>query len=156
MGRSGMAFEISVVSNTPLTPINDLDEVAIQFLNQIGYFPKGYDPKTDAKTIKDSVPYRLLRDCFLKRMSKGWTVEQLSTKLKTTKPTIYRHINKLKSMDMIEDLEVDDGGQKKKGYRIRYGNIAKAWNFVEAHVDVAMENYRKTIEHIQRLSEKKR
>jgi predicted transcriptional regulator len=89
-------------------------------------------------------------------MSKGWTVEQLSTKLKTTKPTIYRHINKLKSMDMIEDLEVEDGGQKKKGYRIRYGNLAKAWNFVEAHVDVAMENYRKTIEHIQKLSEKKR
>ncbi len=151
-----MAFEISVVSNTPLTPINDLDEVAIQFLNQIGYFPKGYDPKTDAKTIKDSVPYRLLRDCFFKRMGKGWTVEQLSIKLKTTKPTIYRHINKLKSLDMIEDLEVEEGGKKKKGYRIRYGDLAKAWNFVEAHVDVAMENYRKTVEHIQRLSEKKR
>jgi predicted transcriptional regulator len=151
-----MSFEITVVSNTPLTPINNLDEVTIQFLNQIGYFPKGYDPKTDARTVKDSVPYRLLKDCFFKRMSKGWTVEQLSTKLKTTKPTIYRHINKLKSMDMIEDLDVEEGGQKKKGYRIRYGNLAKAWNFVEAHVDVAMENYRKTIEHIQDLSEKKR
>ncbi len=151
-----MSFEITVVSNIPLTPINDLDEVTIQFLNQIGYFPKGYDPKTDARTVKDSVPYRILRDCFFKRMSKGWTVEQLSIKLKTTKPTIYRHINKLKGMDMIEDLEVEERGQKKKGYRIRYGNLAKAWNFVEAHVDVAMENYRKTIEHIQMLSEKKR
>ena len=74
----GMSFEITVVSNTPLTPINDLDEVTIQFLTQIGYFSKGYDPKTDAKTVKESVPYRLLRDCFFKRMSKGWTVEQLS------------------------------------------------------------------------------
>ncbi len=151
-----MTFEINVVSNTPLTPINDLDEVAIQFLNQIGYFPKGYDPKTDAKTIRESVPYRLLRDCFFTRMSKGWTVEQLSTKLKTTKPTVYRHINKLKGMDVIEDVDVEDRGVRKKGYRIRYGNLAKAWNFVEAHVDVAMENYRKTVEHIQKLSEKKR
>lgn len=151
-----MPFEITVVSNTPLTPIKDLDEVAILFLNQIGYFPKGYDPKTDAKTIKESVPYRLLVDCLLKRMEKGWTVDQLSTKLKTTKPTIYRHINKLKNMDIVEDLEVKQGKQMKKGYRIRYGNLAKAWNFVEAHVDVAMENYRKTVEHLQKLSENRR
>jgi predicted transcriptional regulator len=151
-----MTFEITVVSNTPLTPIKNLDEVAILFLNQIGYFPKGYDPKTDAKTIKDSVPYRLLVDCFLNRMEKGWTVDQLSTKLKTTKPTIYRHINKLKSMDIIEDLDVKQGKLRKKGYRIRYGSLAKAWNFVEAHVDVAMENYRKTVEHLQELSERRR
>ncbi|TET91563.1 MAG: ArsR family transcriptional regulator [Methanomassiliicoccales archaeon] len=151
-----MAFEITVVSNTPLTPIKDRDEVAIQFLNQIGYFPKGYDPKTDARTIKESVPYRLLMECFFDRMEKGWTVEQLSTKLKTTKPTIYRHINKLKGMDIIEDLEVRDGKERKKGYRIRYGNLAKAWNFVEAHVDVAMENYRMTVEHIQKLCERKK
>ncbi|UCD91926.1 MAG: winged helix-turn-helix transcriptional regulator [Methanobacteriota archaeon] len=151
-----MAFELTVVSNTPLTPIKDKNEVAILFLNQIGYFPKGYDPKTDAKSIKESVPYRLLMECFFERMDKGWTVEQLSTKLKTTKPTIYRHINKLKGMDIIEDLEVKDGKERKKGYRIRYGNLAKAWNFVEAHVDVAMENYRQTVEHIQKLCEKKR
>ena len=119
-----MAFEITVVSNTPLTPIKDRDEVAIQFLNQIGYFPKGYDPKTDARTIKESVPYRLLMECFFDRMEKGWTVEQLSTKLKTTKPTIYRHINKLKGMDIIEDLEVRVVKERKYGYRIRYGNLA--------------------------------
>ena len=40
-----MSFELNVVSNTPLTPLNDIDEVAMLFLNQIGYFPKGYDPK---------------------------------------------------------------------------------------------------------------
>jgi len=83
-----VTFEISVVSNTPLTPLKDLDEVALIFLTQIGYIPKGYDPKTEAKSVRESVPYRLLVECFLGRTDKGWTVEQLAAKLKTTKPTI--------------------------------------------------------------------
>lgn len=152
-----MGFEIIVVSNTPLTPIEDFDEALVIFLNQIGYIPKGYDPKTDAKSIRQSVPYKLFAQCFLGRLEKPWLVEELAVKLKTSKPTIYRHINKLKRMDILEEVSVEDKktGQSKKGYRIRYGNLSKSWNFVEAHVQVAMENYRKTIDHIQKLAEKK-
>jgi hypothetical protein len=29
--------------------------------------------------------------------------------------------------------------QQKKAYRLRYGNFQKAWNFVEAHIKVAVE-----------------
>lgn len=148
-----MTFEISVVSNTPLTPLKDLDEVALIFLTQIGYIPKGYDPKTEAKSVRESVPYRLFVECFLGRTDKGWTVEQLAAKLKTTKPTIYRHINKLKDLDLLDEVDVQDKSGEKKGYRIRYGDLSKAWNFVEAHVEVAMENYRKTIDHLQKLAE---
>src|SRR3970282_1767678 len=81
---SGMGFEINVVSNTPLTPLNAVDGVALIFLTNVGYIPKGYDPKTDAKTIKQSVPYRLFMECFLGRVERGWTAEQLATELKTT------------------------------------------------------------------------
>lgn len=151
-----MSFEISVVSNTPLTPLRDVDDVALEFLTQIGYIPKGYDPKTRARSVKDSVPYRLFTECFLGRLDKGWTVEQLAAKLRTTKPTIYRHVNKLKAMDLLDEVDVNDRGTIRKGYRIRYGNLAKAWNFVEAHVEVAMENYRKTVDHLQRLVEEGR
>ncbi len=147
-----MTFEIIVVGNTPLTPLKDLNEVVALFLNQIGYIPKGYDPKTKAKNLKESVPHRLFVDCFLKRMDRGWTVEQLAAKLRTTKPTIYRHINKLKSLDLLDEVDVPDRGKEpKKGYMIRYGNLAKAWNFVESNVEIAMENYRKSVEHIQTL-----
>jgi len=151
-----MSFELNVVSNTPLTPLSDIDEVAILFLNQIGYFPKGYDPKTDVTDIRDSVPYRLLVDHFLARMEKAWVVEDLAMSLGTTKATVYRHINKLKGFDLLEEMKVDqpDGGAK-KGYRIRYGNLGKAWNFTEAHVQVAMENYRKTVDHLNELASKK-
>jgi hypothetical protein len=39
---------------------------------------------------------------------------------------------------------------------MRYGNFQKAWNFVEAHIKVAVENYGKTVEHLQTLLEKER
>ncbi len=149
-------FEITVVSNIPLTPLKDLDEVSLMFLTQIGYIPKGYDPKTDAKSVRESVPYRLFVECLLGRAEKGWTVEQLATKLKTTKATIYRHINKLKAMDLLDEVDVIEKGGAKKGYRIRYGNLSKAWNFVESNVEIAMENYRKTVDHIQKLTESRR
>ncbi len=151
-----VSFELNVVSNTPLTPLSDIDEVAILFLNQVGYFPKGYDPKTDVTDIRDSVPYKLMVDHFLARMDKAWIVEDLATSLGTTKATVYRHINKLKGFDILEEMNVEDSdGNPRKGYRIRYGNLSKAWNFTEAHVQVAMENYRKTVDHLHELATKR-
>jgi predicted transcriptional regulator len=151
-----MSFELNVVSNTPLTPLNDMDEVAILFLNQVGYFSKGYDPRTKVSDIRDSVPYRLFVEFFLERMDKAWIVEDLATAMGTTKATVYRHINKLKGFDLLEEMNVEDSeGNPRKGYRVRYGNLSKAWNFTEAHVNVAMENYRKTVDHIQELASRK-
>lgn len=151
-----MSFELNVVSNTPLTPLNDIDEVAILFLNQVGYFSKGYGPRTEVADIRDSVPYRLFVEFFLERMDKAWIVEDLATALGTTKATVYRHVNKLKGFDILEEMNVEDSdGNPRKGYRIRYGNLSKAWNFTETHVQVAMENYRKTVDHMQELASKK-
>lgn len=145
-------FELQVVSNTPLSSIDDIDVVAETFLVQIGYIPKGYDPKTAATTeIKDSVPYRLFMDYFMGNMNKAWTVEELAVLLKTTKPTVYRHINKLKALDLLESMDVEFDGQMRKGYRIRFGNLEKAWNFTETNVNMALENYKKTVVHFQAL-----
>jgi len=142
-----------VESNTPLTPLSDPDEIALQFLTQIGYLPKGYDPKTEAIDIRDSVPYRLFMDCFMRNMKRVWLVEEIAAHLETTKPTIYRHLNKLKSIDVLEEVSTERSGQTKKGYRIRYGDLRKAWSFTEANVEMAMDGYRKTVDHLQKLIE---
>jgi len=144
-------FELQVVSNTPMNAVSDKDIVAETFLVQIGYIPKGYDPKTQAASVRDSVPYRLFMDFFMKNTSKAWAVEELAALLETTKPTIYRHINKLKAMDLLESIDVEFDGAVRKGYRIRYGNLSKAWSFTEANVNMAMENYRRTVSHFQSL-----
>ncbi len=71
--------------------------------------------------------------------------------------SIYRHIKKLKSMDLLEEAYLDtEAGTQRKGYKLRYGSLGDAWHFAEEHVTVAMANYRKTIDHIQTLAEKKR
>ena len=87
--------------------------------------------------------------------TKAWTVEELAVLLETTKPTIYRHINKLKSMDLLEAMDVEFNNQVRKGYRIRFGDIVKAWSFTEANVNMAMENYRKTVIHFRDLLSQK-
>jgi DNA-binding transcriptional ArsR family regulator len=94
----------------------------------------------------------------LKHPSKAWLVDEISTKLSTSKPTVYRHLNKLKGFDILEEIQIfdDNTQQNKKAYRLRYGNIQKAWNFVEAHLKVAIENYGKTVEHLQTLIDKHR
>ncbi|MCL2031685.1 MAG: helix-turn-helix domain-containing protein [Methanomassiliicoccaceae archaeon] len=145
-------FELQVVSNTPMNAVTDKDIVAETFLVQIGYIPKGYDPKTSATNVRDSVPYKLFMDFFMKNINKAWAVEELAALLETTKPTIYRHINKLKSMDLLESIDVEFDGAVRKGYRIRYGDLSKAWNFTEANVSMAMENYRRTVSHFQSLA----
>ncbi len=146
-------FELMVVSNTPLTPLTNPEDIALQFLTQIGYLPKGYNPKTAALDTQDSVPFRLFMECFVRNRKRAWTVEELAAYLDTTKPTIYRHLNKLKSIDLLEEVGTERDGTAKKGYRIRYGDLSKAWSFTEANVEMAMDGYRKTIDHFQKLIE---
>src|SRR5207249_6836753 len=91
-----LPFEIVIVSNTPLTPLKDIDDVALLFLPQIGYIPKGYDRRTAASSVRDSVPYRLFVECLLGRLDKGWTVEQPAGRWRTTKATFYRTFSRLR------------------------------------------------------------
>jgi len=144
-----MAFEMQVVSNTPLIGDGELDSVAKKFLEQIGYLSKGSDPE---------IPYKIFTDFFLKHPTKAWLVDEIAVELKTSRPTVYRHLNKLKGFDILEEVHVLDETtqQNKKAYQMRYGNFQKAWNFVEAHIKVAVENYGKTVDHLQKLIEKQR
>ncbi|MFP4170992.1 MAG: helix-turn-helix domain-containing protein [Methanomassiliicoccales archaeon] len=147
-------FELNVQSNTPLTPLDDVDDLAVRLLKQIGYLPRGYDPKTGANDVLESVPYRLFMDCFMRNNHRAWLVDELASFLGTTRPTVYRHLNKLKAIDLVEEVETERDGQMKKGYRIRYGDLRKAWSFTEANVEMAMESYRKSIDHFQELMER--
>ena len=144
-----MAFELVVVNNTPLTGENDARIVARTFLTQIGYLA----PNSDGE-----IPFRLFYDCFLANPEKPWHVEEMEAALSTSRPTVYRHLNKLKGIDLLEEVGIDDPltGQTRKAYRLRYANLAKAWQFVEAHLRVAIENYGRTVEHLSRLANENR
>ncbi len=140
-------FEIQIQLKGPSPEENDLDSVLIDFLSSIGYID---EPKnsSEADEIKKSVPYRLFKECFLLRSDRFWTPEELMGILSTTRPTLYRHLNRLKMLDILEE----EARGKEKVYRLRHGSLSSSWNFVEANIKIAMEHYRKKVELIERLS----
>jgi len=154
-----MAFEMQVVSHAPLTGEADPERLAKQLFAMIGY--------TARKGPDHGISFKLFYDCFLMHPTKEWTVEELAVACGTTMPSIYRHLNKLKDLDIVEDLFIErvgadsdgktegdgEGGdtERKRAFRLRYGDLGKAWNFAEAHFHLAIDNYRKSIDHLETL-----
>lgn len=141
-----MAFQIELNStNYPMG--DDLESQVISFLMRIGYISEN---KTRDAVVK-SVPFRLFMDCFLKRRNKHWEIDELESYLGATRATVYRHLNKLKSLDIVEEVPFnsEDTGYVHKGYRLRFSNLSRAWNFVEAHMEMTIEQYRKSVDRIQ-------
>jgi predicted ArsR family transcriptional regulator len=146
-----MPFELAVRYSTPLTPIHDTDEVLTEFLRMVGYLPEHDDARSGEGPARESLAYRLLRDCLLKDPGRAWYPEELGAVLKTNKTTLYRHLNKLKSLDLLEETGGQADGKGRKGYRVRYGNLARAWDFTEANAQNALKRYRETVNHLQTL-----
>ena len=138
-----MAFELQVVSHAPLTNEQDARRAAKLFLQMIGY--------TARKGPDNGLSFRIFFDCFLLHPLKDWTVEDLAAECETSLPSVYRHLNKLKDLDLVEDLYIERDGERKRAFRLRYGDLSKAWNFPEAHFQMAVENYRKTVDHLENL-----
>jgi predicted transcriptional regulator len=143
-----MSFEMQVVSHPPLTGETDPRRAAKLFFSMIGY--------TARKGPDHGISFKVFYDCFLLHPARPWTVEELASACGTTMPSIYRHVNKLKDLDIIEDVTIDEDGERKRAFRLRYGDVAKAWNFVEAHFQLAMQNYRKTVDHLESLLQQAR
>jgi DNA-binding transcriptional ArsR family regulator len=150
----GMPFELALRYSTPLTPIADLDEVLREFLRLVGYLPEGEEGRGSEGPVAQSLAYRLVHDCLLRDPARAWYVDELTAVLKTSKPTVYRHINKLKALDLLEDVGGAADGKGRKGYRLRYGNLSRAWDFTEANAQNALRRYRETVNHLQTLVEK--
>ena len=146
-----MPFELSLRYSTPLTPISDLEEVLREFLRMIGYLPDGEDGRGSEGPVDRSLALRLVRECLLRDLARPWYAEELATVLRTSKPTVYRHINKLKALDLLEEVGGALDGKGRKGYRLRYGNLARAWDFTEANAQNALRRYRETVNHLQEL-----
>jgi DNA-binding transcriptional ArsR family regulator len=141
-------FKMTIVSTPSRILDEDLDKNIAYFLSDIGYIPR-LKPSTDFATISKAAYFRLFKDCFLMNPQKYWTGDELLSFLKTSRTTLYRHMNKLKSMDLLEELQ--EGKTKK--YRLRSGDLVRAWSWVEVNVKMALENYGKSVRHIVELTQ---
>ncbi|HTT26337.1 MAG TPA: transcriptional regulator [Thermoplasmata archaeon] len=146
-----MPFELTLRAATPLTPLPTIEEVLPEFLRQIGYLPEGPDGRSGDGPVRETIAYRLVRECLLKDPNKPWYPEELVAVLGAAKASVYRHLNKLKSLDLLEEVDGVADGKGRKGYRLRYGNLARAWDFTEANAQNALKRYRETVDHLQTL-----
>ncbi len=154
-------FQLLVTDVPSLKSYKDIKTVATLFLEQTGIIGNGYWPKTthngrrDGKTpesIHDSVPFRMFVDCFLMNPKTFYSIADLEHELNTTRFTIYRHLNKFKNLDLLEQHPTEDG---KKGYRLKYGSIAQAWGFVKVHIERAMQTYDANVQYLEELAQNK-
>lgn len=148
-----MTFELTLRASTPLTPLPSLEEVLPEFLRQIGYLPEGPDGRSGDGPVKETIAYRLVRECLLKDPNKAWYPDELFASLGAAKASVYRHLNKLKSLDLLEEVDGAGDGKGRKAYRLRYGNLARAWDFTEANAQNSLRRYRETVDHLQGLIE---
>ncbi|MGQ9582837.1 MAG: helix-turn-helix domain-containing protein [Thermoplasmatota archaeon] len=144
-----MPFEI-LLDSTPMAG-NDagMDDVALRFLERIGYLPTGYDPRTAATEVVESVPYRMLIECFLRQAGRVWSVGELARTLGTSVPTIYRHLDKLAALDVLGQGSLKRDASR-KGYFLRYHDLRSAWRFTEVNVELSLQSYRRAVEFIHR------
>jgi predicted transcriptional regulator len=137
------------MAGPPVTEPEDLHEVALPFLNSIGYMPAGYDPRTGAETVLESVPYRLFTECFLGHLGTVWSVGELARSLRTSIPTVYRHLDKLSALDILGQGSLEND-ESRKGYFIRYHDLSQAWRFTEVNVELSLAAYRRAVDAIQK------
>ena len=89
-------FKLTMVSAPSRVLDTDLDRTIAYFLSDIGYIPR-LSPDTDYSQIAESAYFRLFKECFLLNPQRYWTGDELMAYLKTSRTTLYRHLNKLKT-----------------------------------------------------------
>ena len=101
----------------------------------------------------ESMPYKIIDECFLQRPDRAWTAEEVAAWIETTRPTAYRHLNKLISLGLIERCRAADGGPPTSAFHLRKGSLKKAWQKIETEIELILEQYKKTIKQISETNE---
>jgi DNA-binding transcriptional ArsR family regulator len=141
-------FGIRIEANNGLTGDESVEDALIKWLRSIGYMTEGY-AEGDPRRLSQTVPVGIFMRCFLPDPMRVWTAREMAKKLKAHPATVYRHIDRLKEMNIVEEATKMSGSKREAGFRIRYGSLSRAWTFTETDIRLAMENYRKTVDALQ-------
>lgn len=97
----------------------------------------------------ESMPYKILDECFLQRPDRAWTAEEIAAWIETTRPTAYRHLNKLISLGIIDRCRAADGGPPTSAFHLRLGSLNKGWQKIETQTELILDKYKKTITELK-------
>lgn len=150
-----ISFRLSISERQALGPATGPQERLVDMMEAIGYLTPWSAPR-EGSDITENLAYRLFKDCLLDRPDRSWTMRELMAVLGTSKPTLYRHLKKLEALDLLERGLRGESPRSSKAFRIRYGDLSKAWNFTEEHAKQSLRSYRATVEHLEALLEEGR
>jgi predicted transcriptional regulator len=152
---SRVSFHLTLTERTPLDPDVDAQEMLVGMMEAMGYLTPWSAPREKGE-VGEVLAFRLFKDCLLDRPDRTWTMRELMAVLDTSKPTLYRHLKKLEALDLLERGLRGESPRSSKAFRIRYGDLSKAWNFTEEHARQSLRAYRQTVEHLEALLEEGR
>ena len=98
---------------------------------------------------RESMPYKILDECFFQRPDRAWTAEEIAAWIETTRPTAYRHLNRLISLGLIERCRAADGGPPTSAFHLRLGSLKKGWQKIETQIEIILDTYKKTISKLK-------
>ncbi len=149
---SRISFHLALSERPPVNTGSDAQARLVDMMEAMGYLTPWSTPR-DGGNITGNLAFRLLKDCLMDRPDRSWTMRELMAVLDTSKPTLYRHLKKLEALDLMERGLRGESPRSSKAFRIRYGDLSKAWNFTEEHARQSLRSYRQTVEHLETLME---
>ena len=87
------------------------------------------------------MPYKIIDECFLQRPDRAWTAEEVAAWIETTRPTAYRHLNKLISLGLSKDAELLMADLQQVHFTcVRISK--KGWQKIETEIELILEQYK--------------
>jgi predicted transcriptional regulator len=108
---------------------NNKEDIYVEILKSIGYLDKSMPSEIGLQVA-------LL---FIDNPHVAYHPDELADGFKTSRPTVYRHINKLLKIGIIERCD-------RNSYIMRYSDFGKAWNYSKNHINTIMEIITEKIE----------
>ena len=93
----------------------------IEILKSVGYLDK--DKPSD---IGLNIALMFIENPYV-----SYHPDEISLKFMTSRPTVYRHLNKLMNLGFIEKHHYR--------YGLRYSDLNKAWNYTKTHLNTIIE-----------------
>ena len=96
-----MSFTIRIDRGMPDIDRMDTGELVRYIFRSLGYLGDGR-VRTDAGTD-------LLCTCFLSDQKRPWTIDEMCNRTQLTRPTMYKYLNRLLDMELVEQVSLENG-----------------------------------------------
>lgn len=148
-GAAREAFVLRL-SDDPLPLDVSARDLAAAFLHVTGVVPD----RTGGRKIQSLPSFRLFYGAFLLGGARWWSLEELASEARSTRPTLVKHLRRLEGLDLLERATVEDEfGFPRRRWRLRQGSLDRAFAFTDARARLALDAMARWADHIEGLAQ---